>query len=215
MKKIIKRILREITETEYLYWRLPKKLIDELGIELYNEDDVAYLNEIHFDTREILVELYTHVNGELEWYDGITDVPPTFEGVYSFPLDELPKSVKDFIGRRLDPKYMKYIITEDQNKILWLRRRLDDPEINELLTDIVIEGFDYTDPCNYDTYSSYEINIVNDSALTFINSYTELYSEDPFESNPLLGFVAKVILSKHRNRIQREYRDRYCDESDY
>jgi hypothetical protein len=215
MEKIIKRILREITETEYLYWRLPKKLIDELGIELYNEDDVAYLNEIHFDTREILVELYTHVNGELEWYDGITDVPPTFEGVYSFPLDELPKSVKDFIGRRLDPKYMKYIITEDQNKILWLRRRLDDPEINELLTDIVIEGFDYTDPCNYDTYSSYEINIVNDSALTFINSYTELYSEDPFESNPLLGFVAKVILSKHRNRIQREYRDRYCDESDY
>jgi hypothetical protein len=214
MKKIIKRILREITETEYLYWRLPKKLIDELGIELYNEDDVAYLNEIHFDTREILVELYTHVNGELEWYDGITDVPPTFEGVYSFPLDELPKSVKDFIGRRLDPKYMKYIITEDQNKILWLRRRLDDPEINELLTDIVIEGFDYTDPCNYDTYSSYEINIVNDSALTFINSYTELYSEDPFESNPLLGFVAKVILSKHRNRIQREYRDRYCDEDD-
>jgi hypothetical protein len=159
--------------------------------------------------------LYTHVNGELEWYDGITDVPSTFEGVYSFPLDELPKSVKDFIGRRLDPKYMKYIITEDQNKILWLRRRLDDPEINELLTDIVIEGFDYTDPCNYDTYSSYEINIVNDSALTFINSYTELYSEDPFESNPLLGFVAKVILSKHRNRIQREYRDRYCDESDY
>jgi hypothetical protein len=215
MKKIIKRILREITETEYLYWRLPKKLINELGIELYNEDDVAYLNEIHFDTREILVELYTHVNGELEWYDGITDVPPTFEGVYSFPLDELPKSVKDFIGRRLDPKYMKYIITEDQNKILWLRRRLDDPEINELLTDIVIEGFDYTDPCNYDTYSSYEINIVNDSALTFINSYAELYSEDPFESNPLLGFVAKVILSKHRNRIQREYRDRYCDESDY
>jgi hypothetical protein len=214
MKKIIKRILREITETEYLYWRLPKKLIDELGIELYDEDDVAYLNEIHFDTREILVELYTHVNGELEWYDGITDVPSTFEGVYSFPLDELPKSVKDFIGRRLDPKYMKYIITEDQNKILWLRRRLDDPEINELLTDIVIEGFDYTDPCNYDTYSSYEINIVNDSALTFINSYTELYSEDPFESNPLLGFVAKVILSKHRNRIQREYRDRYCDEDD-
>ena len=226
MEKIIRRILREITETEYLYWRLPKKLIDELGIELYDEDDVVYLNEIHFDTREILVELYTHINGELEWYDGITNVPSTFKGVYSFPLDELPKLVKDFIGRRLDPKYMKYLVTEEhimkktirltesQNKILWLRRRLDDPEINELLTDIVIEGFDYTDPCNYDTYSSYEINIVNDSALTFINSYTELYSEDPFESNPLLGFVAKVILSKHRNRIQREYRDRYCDEDD-
>jgi hypothetical protein len=216
MEKTIRRILGEITETEYLYWRLPKKLIDELGIELYNESDVAYLNEIHFDTREILVELYTHVNGELEWYNGITDVPSTFEGIYSFPLDELPKSVKDFIGRRLDPKYMKYIITEDRNRILWLRRRLDDPEISEFLTDIVIEGFDYTDPCDYDTYSSYEINIVNGSALTFINSYIELskYGEESFDSDPLERFVVKLILSKYRNRIQREYRDRYCDEED-
>ena len=126
MEKTIKRILREITETHYLYWRLPRKLINELGIELYDENDVAYLNEIHFDTRNILVELYTHVNGELEWYDGITNVPSTFEGVYTFPLDELPRSVKDFISRRLDPKYMKYIITE--SKYNFLRRRYHDVE---------------------------------------------------------------------------------------
>jgi hypothetical protein len=126
MEKTIKRILREITETHYLYWRLPRKLINELGIDLYDENDVAYLNEIHFDTRNILVELYTHVNGELEWYDGITNVPSTFEGVYTFPLDELPRSVKDFISRRLDPKYMKYIITE--SKYNFLRRRYHDVE---------------------------------------------------------------------------------------
>ena len=113
--------------------------------------------------------------------------------------------------------YMKIIITEDQHKILWLRRRLDDPEINELLTDIVIEGFDYTDPCNYDTYASYEFSIVGGSALTFINSYTELYNrygDESFDSTPLESFVVKVILSKHRDRIQREYRDRYCDEEE-
>jgi hypothetical protein len=109
---------------------------------------------------------------------------------------------------------MKIIITEDQKKILWLRRRLDDPEINELLTDIVIEGFDYTDPCDYDTYSSYEINIVNGSVMTFINSYIELYGEESFDSAPLEDFVARVIVSKHRDRIRREYRDRYCDEED-
>jgi hypothetical protein len=112
---------------------------------------------------------------------------------------------------------MKIIITEDQHKILWLRRRLDDPEINELLTDIVIEGFDYTDPCDYDTYGSYEINIVNDSAITFINSYNELYNrygDESFDSAPLERFVAKVVLSKHRDRIRREYRDRYCDDED-
>jgi hypothetical protein len=142
MEKIIRRILREITETEYLYWRLPKKLIDELGIELYDEDDVAYLNEIHFDTREILVELYTHINGELEWYDGITDVPSTFEGVHSFPLDELPKSVKDFIGRRLDPKYMKYLVTEEH--IMKKTIRLTESQLIGSLKKMINEGDRYT-----------------------------------------------------------------------
>jgi hypothetical protein len=159
MEKIIRRILREITETEYLYWRLPKKLIDELGIELYDEDDVVYLNEIHFDTREILVELYTHINGELEWYDGITDVPSTFKGVYSFPLDELPKSVKDFIGRRLDPKYMKYLVTEDQDEILMnkFRRRLN--YVQEYIDAL---GGDINVICNY--WSEHEVNAyVNNS----------------------------------------------------
>jgi hypothetical protein len=91
---------------------------------------------------------------------------------------------------------------------------LNDPEINELLTDIVIEGFDYTNACDYDTYNSYETNVVNDSAITFINSYIELYGEEYFDSAPLEDFVAKVILSKHRSRIEREWRDRYCDEDD-
>ena len=109
---------------------------------------------------------------------------------------------------------MRIIITESQNKILWLRRRLNDPEINELLKDIVIEGFDYTNACDYDTYNGYEFNVVNGSVMTFINSYIELYGEEHFDSAPLESFVAKVIVSKHRPLIEREYRDRYCDEDD-
>lgn len=109
---------------------------------------------------------------------------------------------------------MKIIITESQSQILWLRRRLGDPEINGLLKDIVIEGFDYTDPCEYNSYSGYETNIVNDSTITFINSYEELFFdevyEESFDTAPLEEFIRKVILSKHRDRIQRQYRDRYC-----
>jgi hypothetical protein len=108
---------------------------------------------------------------------------------------------------------MKIIITEDQNKILWLLRRLNDREIMDNLKDIVIEGFDYTDPCNYETYSSYETNLVNESAITFINGYSH-FGEEQIFSTKLESFVAKVIVSKHRKIIEREYRDRYCDEDD-
>ena len=113
---------------------------------------------------------------------------------------------------------MRIIITESQSKILWLRRRLNDRELMDHLKDIVIVGFDYTDPCNYETYNSFETNIVNESAITFINSYSELSGEEQFISdNELEKFVVKVIVSKHRPLIEREYRDRYCDEdeSDY
>jgi hypothetical protein len=107
---------------------------------------------------------------------------------------------------------MRIIITENQNKILWLRRRLDDPEINNLLRDIVIEGFDYIDACNYKTYPGYELEVVNGSIPTFINSYIELYGEVSVEDSELEKFVGKIIVSKYRPIILREYRDRYCDD---
>lgn len=109
---------------------------------------------------------------------------------------------------------MRIIITESQSKILWLRRRLNDRELMDHLKDIVIEGFDYTDPCNYETYNSFETNIVNESAITFINSYDDLVGEEQLFSDELVAFVVKVIVSKHRSLIEREYRDRYCDEDD-
>lgn len=109
---------------------------------------------------------------------------------------------------------MRIIITESQSKILWLRRRLYDRELMDHLKDIVIEGFDYTDPCNYGDYDSYRINLVNDSAITFINSYTELSGNVYVEDNELEKFVREIVISKHRYRIQREYRDRDCDEEE-
>jgi hypothetical protein len=106
------------------------------------------------------------------------------------------------------------IMSSSRSRIIWLLRRLGDPEIMDHLKDIVIEGFDYTDPCNYGTYDSYEFGVINDSAITFINSYIELYGEESFDSTELEGFVAKVIVSKHRPLIEREYRDRDCDEEE-
>ena len=109
---------------------------------------------------------------------------------------------------------MRIIITESQSKILWLRRRLNDRELMDHLKDIVIEGFDYTDPCNYETYNSFETNIVNESAITFINSYNDLSGEEQLFSDELVAFVGKVIVSKHRSRIEQEWRDRDCDEEE-
>lgn len=112
LRTIIKKVLKEsLTETEPLWYRVPNRIVDELGIELYFPDDEVYVVEIHFDTRNVLIGLYTHddVTNELMPYQDSHLIPGNFKEYYQVPLDELPHSLKVLIFRRLDPEYHKYL----------------------------------------------------------------------------------------------------------
>jgi hypothetical protein len=113
MKSLIRKILKEEhkpTETEPLYWKLSKKMVDELGIKLFNENDVVYMTEIHFDTQNVLFELFSrYPSGEEIHYADDFNVPGDFRANILIPIKKLPRNVLTFIGRRLDPRYVKYI----------------------------------------------------------------------------------------------------------
>jgi hypothetical protein len=98
------------TETEVLYWELPKKMVDELGFELYNEGDVVYIEEIHFDTQNVLFSFNTENEFGVETnYDDTTQVPSRFEGYKPISIKKLPRAVLNFILRRLSQRYLKYM----------------------------------------------------------------------------------------------------------
>ena len=98
------------TETEVLYWELPKKMVDELGFELYNEGDVVYIQEIHFDTQNVLFSFYTKESwGEEVHYDDSVIIPSRFEGYKPISIKKLPRAVLNFILRRLSQRYLKYM----------------------------------------------------------------------------------------------------------
>ena len=115
---IIKRALKEeVTETDPLYWELPKKLVKELedrvpgGLELYRDNDIVYLQEIWFDTRKIIFVLHTKDQFGIEIsYDESFDVPGSYSGYYSVGFDSISKDLKNFILRRLEYKYIKYLL---------------------------------------------------------------------------------------------------------
>jgi hypothetical protein len=117
LKNIIKRVLNEeVTETEPLYWKLPEKLVKELedrvpgGLKLYRDNDIVYLQEIWFDTRKIIFALHTKDQFGIEIsYDESLDVPGSYSGYYSVGFDGISKDFKNFIFRRLDPKWFKYL----------------------------------------------------------------------------------------------------------
>ena len=114
---IIKRVLKEeVTETDLLYWELPKKLVKELedrvpgGLKLYRDNDIVYVQELWFDTRKIIFALYTKDQFGIEInYDESFDVPKSYSGYYSVGFDSISKDLKNFILRRLEHNYIKYL----------------------------------------------------------------------------------------------------------
>lgn len=110
-------------------------------------------------------------------------------------------------------------INESRSNLNWFKRRvfnqeISDQEIYDLLKDIVVEGGDYVDVCDYtygDGKDDYIREIIRGSVPTFIYSIDELgesYSED------LEEFVKKLIVDNFYDMISNHY-DNYlelCDE---
>ena len=72
---------------------------------------------------------------------------------------------------------MKIIITEDQNKIIWLKRRI--AQQHPLMRDIIVEGFDLTNVCDFNYPrgdQDFLKDILGGSAGTFVNSFDELFN---------------------------------------
>ena len=100
---------------------------------------------------------------------------------------------------------MKIIITESQKNFLWLLRRLNEPDMIDHMTDIVVEGFDYTKVCDYVTDTKgYIHDILDGSVITFLNSY-----EDKFEGkegyDELYRNVYDFMRKKFLKTIMYEY----------
>jgi hypothetical protein len=83
------------------------------------------------------------------------------------------------------------------SSLLWFVRRMRDPEILSHIKDIVREGFDYENPCNFINDREGFINIlVFGSNVTFINSYDELNNLTPIGEEFIFDFIKKKFLKE-------------------
>jgi hypothetical protein len=111
---------------------------------------------------------------------------------------------------------MKIIITESQGYLLWLMRRIEDDEYLDYIWLLIREGFDYTDACDYDSYSDYLKEVLDGSVTTFINSYPQLYKvwDGGGDYDEMFEFIYDFMLNKFNDKIRANYvSDReICDE---
>ncbi len=86
----------------------------------------------------------------------------------------------------------------------WFVRRANDndSEILYHIKEIVVEGFDYSDPCNYIGHKEvYVDEIVYGSTMTLINSYNQLSNLNKSSQME----IYKFIISKFYNLITKHY----------
>ena len=101
---------------------------------------------------------------------------------------------------------MKIIITETQSAILYLKRRIFDKEMYDLIGDIVIEGFDYEEPCEYiGNYNEYKNAIIWGSVQTFINTLPDELIRGDVDRIKLDSFVYKFIEDRFGKIIKDKY----------
>ena len=110
------------------------------------------------------------------------------------------------------------VVSESQVGVFGLRRRLlHDPEYLVLMKDIIAEGFDYTDVCDYDYdggFKEFLHEILNGSSITFVNTFPEFTRLDDLQINEIDNFVYSFMSDKFGNLIKKAYHDRLelCDE---
>lgn len=106
---------------------------------------------------------------------------------------------------------MKYIITENQNKKLSILRRLNQDEA--LITEIVREGIDMDDPCDFKTLEKYKHRIFSDSARTYLFHYLDVENDEIY--NSLLKFMLLYLEKNYYIDVVANWEDKKEDCENY
>jgi hypothetical protein len=103
---------------------------------------------------------------------------------------------------------MKYIISESQKNFLHFIRRLSSKEMVFQMAEIVDEGLDIYEVCDY-TFEDYLEMILNDSVQTLINSY-----KDTFKGEEGIELLKKNIYQLMKKRFTRRISDKFFDKKE-
>jgi hypothetical protein len=97
-----------------------------------------------------------------------------------------------------------------KDKLYYFKRHL--PELRNHLWDIITEGFDMFNPCDYDDYESYLKYTVHSCVITLINSYDELHGKG--DTDEIEEIVTQYIKDNYIRYFKGAWRDKECDEDE-
>ncbi len=103
---------------------------------------------------------------------------------------------------------MKYIITESQERIIQILRRATSADW-PLIQEMVDEGLDLDDPCDFRDEESYLHRVINDSTKTYLFHYFDKVTDEGYST--LFGYIRKLIYERMGDDIIEYFQEKKED----
>jgi hypothetical protein len=93
---------------------------------------------------------------------------------------------------------------------LWIKRRI--PQYLDLMEDIILEGFEYIDPCEY-RYEDFFSEIIMSASITFVNHLEGVDNLGSDDGNIVSEIVYDYMEKNYGNLILNKFKDiiEWCD----
>lgn len=99
-------------------------------------------------------------------------------------------------------------LKETTKEVMWLKRRLQSPDITRDLKMTVINNMKFLGPCWYDSSEHWFDSVIKRSVENFIGHWEDLYDADDMVE--LDDFVYEIINDRYGNKIRNVYKNRIC-----
>ena len=205
-------ILREESKmSTYLRRRLEMldyEVESRIGKGFYSPDVVC----VHYKNEEDLFDAIMESSIEnMYWNYFVTmeeEWPTIYLDMVKYVRSKYGDEIRNYYVDNCFNKRKVMNLKETTKEVMWLKRRLQSPDITRDLKMTVINNMKFLGPCWYDSSEHWFDSVIKRSVENFIGHWEDLYDADDMVE--LDDFVYEIINDRYGNKIRNVYKNRIC-----
>ena len=205
-------ILREESKmSTYLRRRLEMldyEVESRIGKGFYGPDVVC----VHYKNEEDLFDAIMESSIEnMYWNYFVTmeeEWPTIYLDMVKYVRSKYGDEIRNYYADNCFNKRKVMNLKETTKEVMWLKRRLQSPDITRDLKMTVINNMKFLGPCWYDSSEHWFDSVIKRSVENFIGHWEDLYDADDMVE--LDDFVYEIINDRYGNKIRNVYKNRIC-----
>lgn len=109
-------------------------------------------------------------------------------------------------------RIIKRVVKENDNNLVFLKRRITSDDNLRKMTDLIMERLDYVDVCEHD-YDDFLVEVIGDVSMVFVSSFDHLDELEGQDYDELVSFCYVFIEDLFGEKLRTMYDEslEFCD----